>query len=201
MSSKQEMINRNTEELTVGQYIICWIFTRLMSSRSVAYRREEGCTMRVILPERTWKFADHLIQEEKSPATREKYLRDVRFCASFAGATETLCAAARVAKEKVFPYNLRNLFARSFCALNKDIAQLADILGHSSIDITQIYIMTTGTEHRRKIEKLGLVVWQQNSYSVANNAGIRKILACKLMRPNVFMIVLATLRIWYKQEF
>lgn len=71
---------------------------------------------------------------------------------------KALCAAAEVAEEKVFPHNLRKLFARSFYALDKDIAQLADILGHSSIDTTRIYIMTTGTEHRRKIEKLGLVV-------------------------------------------
>lgn len=69
-----------------------------------------------------------------------------------------LCASAGVAEGKVFPHNLRKLFARSFYALDKDIAQLADILGHSSIDTTRIYIMTTGTEHRRKIEKLGLVV-------------------------------------------
>ena len=56
------------------------------------------------------------------------------------------------------PHNLRKLFARSFYALEKDIAKLADVLGHSSIDTTRIYIMTSGTEHRRKIERLGLVL-------------------------------------------
>ena len=71
-----------------------------------------------------------------------------------------LCRAARVNPAKVFPHNLRKLFARTFYAIEKDIAKLADILGHSSIDTTRIYIMTTGTEHRRKIEKLGLVVWK-----------------------------------------
>jgi len=69
-----------------------------------------------------------------------------------------LCAAAKVNPSKVFPHNLRKLFARTFYGIEKDIAKLADILGHSSIDTTRIYIMTTGIEHRRKIERLGLVV-------------------------------------------
>lgn len=69
-----------------------------------------------------------------------------------------LCAAAKVAPTKVFPHNLRKLFARTFYSMEKDIAKLADILGHSSINTTRIYIMTTGTEHRRKIERLGLIV-------------------------------------------
>lgn len=69
-----------------------------------------------------------------------------------------LCKAAGVRKSKVFPHNLRKLFARTFYTIEKDIAKLADILGHSSIDTTRIYIMTTGTEHRRKIERMGLVV-------------------------------------------
>lgn len=69
-----------------------------------------------------------------------------------------LCEKAGVKHTKVFPHNLRKLFARTFYGLEKDIAKLADILDHSSIDTTRIYIMTTGSEHRRKIEKLGLVV-------------------------------------------
>ena len=69
-----------------------------------------------------------------------------------------LCKAAGVKESKVFPHNLRKLFARTFYGIEKDIAKLADILGHSSINTTRIYIMTTGTEHRRKIERLGLVV-------------------------------------------
>lgn len=69
-----------------------------------------------------------------------------------------LCENAGVKPSKVFPHNLRKLFARTFYGIEKDIAKLADILGHSSINTTRIYIMTTGTEHRRKIERLGLVV-------------------------------------------
>ena len=71
---------------------------------------------------------------------------------------KSLCKAAGVKASKVFPHNLRKLFARTFYGIEKDIAKLADILGHSSIDTTRIYIMTAGTEHRRKIERLGLVV-------------------------------------------
>lgn len=69
-----------------------------------------------------------------------------------------LCSRAGVCGRKVFPHNLRKLFARTFYAIEKDIAKLADILGHSSIDTTRIYIMTTGTEQRRKIERLGLLL-------------------------------------------
>ena len=69
-----------------------------------------------------------------------------------------LCEAAEVKASKVFPHNLRKLFARTFYSIEKDIAKLADILGHSSINTTRIYIMSTGTEHRKKIERLGLVV-------------------------------------------
>lgn len=73
-------------------------------------------------------------------------------------AMKKLCEAAGVKASKVFPHNLRKLFARTFYSIEKDIAKLADILGHSSINTTRIYIMTTGFEHRRKIERLGLVV-------------------------------------------
>ena len=73
-------------------------------------------------------------------------------------AMKKLCADAEVAPSKVFPHNLRKLFARTFYGIDKDIAKLADILGHSSVETTRIYIMTTGYEHRRRMERLGLVV-------------------------------------------
>lgn len=71
---------------------------------------------------------------------------------------KALCSAARVSPEKVFPHNLRHLFARTFYEIEKDIAKLADILGHSSINTTRIYIITTGAEHRRKMERLRLII-------------------------------------------
>ena len=67
-----------------------------------------------------------------------------------------LCEKANVNAEKVYPHNLRKLFARTFYSMEKDIAKLADLLGHGSINTTRIYIMSTGQEHRRKIERLGL---------------------------------------------
>ena len=70
---------------------------------------------------------------------------------------KALCKAARVAKEKVFPHNLRHLFARTYYKIQKDIVRLADILGHSSINTTRIYTMTTGEEHRKQIDKLNLL--------------------------------------------
>jgi len=71
---------------------------------------------------------------------------------------KAICHIANVNPSKVFPHNLRKLFARTFYSAEKDIAKLADILGHSSIDTTRIYIMSTGWEHQRKINRLGLIV-------------------------------------------
>ncbi len=71
---------------------------------------------------------------------------------------KNLCAAAGVDPHKVYPHNLRKLFARMFYKNEKDLAKLADLLGHTNINTTRIYIISTGTEHRKKMEKLGLVV-------------------------------------------
>ena len=71
---------------------------------------------------------------------------------------KNLCAAAGVDSRKVFPHNLRHLFARVFWSVEKDIAKLADILGHSSIDTTRIYIISTGEEHRRRMENMHLIL-------------------------------------------
>ena len=68
-----------------------------------------------------------------------------------------LCCAAGVAADKVFPHNLRHLFARTFYQASRDVVQLADILGHSSIETTRIYLLTTGAEHLRRLERLGLL--------------------------------------------
>lgn len=71
---------------------------------------------------------------------------------------KNLCAQANVNPKKVFPHNLRHLFARTFYGIEKDIAKLADILGHSSINTTRIYIISTGTEHRQRMENMHLIV-------------------------------------------
>ena len=71
---------------------------------------------------------------------------------------KALCMDANVNPQKVFPHNLRHLFARVFYGIEKDIAKLADILGHSSINTTRIYIISTGTEHRRHMENMRLII-------------------------------------------
>ena len=71
---------------------------------------------------------------------------------------KALCEHANVLQSKVFPHNLRHLFARTFYRLEKDIAKLADILGHASINTTRIYIVTTGAEHKRKLEHMRLII-------------------------------------------
>jgi len=71
---------------------------------------------------------------------------------------KALCREAGVDEKKVFPHNLRHLFARCFYAIDRDIAKLADILGHSSINTTRVYIITSGAEHRRRLDTLGLVI-------------------------------------------
>lgn len=68
-----------------------------------------------------------------------------------------LCTLAGVAPSKVFPHNLRHLFAATFYRATRDIVKLADVLGHSSIETTRIYLLTTGTEHSRQLDRLGLV--------------------------------------------
>jgi len=67
-----------------------------------------------------------------------------------------LCKAANVLAEKVFPHNLRHLFARTYYAQEKDIVRLADLLGHASINTTRIYTLESGQVHRRQIERLHL---------------------------------------------
>lgn len=71
---------------------------------------------------------------------------------------KNLCKEAGVNPCKVFPHNLRHLFARTFYGIEKDIAKLADVLGHSSINTTRIYIVTTGDEHRKKLESMRLII-------------------------------------------
>ena len=70
---------------------------------------------------------------------------------------KAVCRAAGVAASKVFPHNLRHLFARAFYRASRDVAKLADVLGHSSIETTRIYLISTGAEHARQMARLGLI--------------------------------------------
>lgn len=67
---------------------------------------------------------------------------------------KNLCEQAGVSKEKVFPHNLRHLFAKTYYKIEKDICKLADILGHSSVETTRIYITESGEKHLKQLNKL-----------------------------------------------
>ena len=108
-----------------------------LKRKLLRYSKEQGIKEGMIFVTRTGKAV-----------TRTNIWRDMK----------NLCKDAGVKPEKVFPHNLRHLFARTFYNIDKDIAKLADILGHSSIDTTRIYIISTGAEHRRLIEKMKLIL-------------------------------------------
>ena len=88
------------------------------------------------------------VTKNGKPISRHNIWRDMK----------ALCNDAGVLPSKVFPHNLRHLFARTFYGIEKDIAKLADILGHASINTTRIYIVTTGAEHKRKMEHMKLII-------------------------------------------
>ena len=93
------------------------------------------------------KDGEIFVTKEGNTISRSDIWRDMK----------SLCNYAGVGKEKVYPHNLRHLFASCFYDCCKDISKLADILGHSSIDTTRIYLMSSGEEHRKIIEEMGLI--------------------------------------------
>ena len=108
-----------------------------LKQKLLRYAAEQGIKSGCIFITRTGK-----------PISRTNIWRDMK----------SLCEEANVNPNKVFPHNLRHLFARIFYGIEKDIAKLADILGHSSINTTRIYIISTGTEHRRRMETMRLII-------------------------------------------
>ena len=120
----------------------------------------KGKTRTVFLPAALQKKLRRYIQGQKiqsgsvfitrtgKPMNRSNIWREMK----------ALCERANVAPSKVFPHSLRHLFARTFYSIDHDVAKLADILGHSNINTTRIYIITTGAEHRRKMETMRLVI-------------------------------------------
>ena len=128
--------------------------------RGVAVVRCKGKSRRVLIPTRLQKkllrymkqhriaFGPVFVTRSGAPLDRSNIWREMK----------ALCRAAGVSDKKVFPHNFRYLFARTFYRLNKDLAKLADLLGHSSINTTRIYIRTTSAEHRRCLERMRLVL-------------------------------------------
>lgn len=108
-----------------------------LKQKLLRYAAEQGIKSGMIFVTRTGK-----------PISRTNIWREMK----------ALCKEANVNPQKVFPHNLRHLFARTFYGIEKDIAKLADILGHSSINTTRIYIISTGTEHRKRMENMHLIM-------------------------------------------
>lgn len=108
-----------------------------LKQKLLRYAAEQGIKNGIIFVTRTGK-----------PISRTNIWREMK----------ALCIEANVNPQKVFPHNLRHLFARVFYGIEKDIAKLADILGHSSINTTRIYIISTGTEHRQRMENMRLII-------------------------------------------
>lgn len=114
----------------------------------------------VFLPEKLRRLLKKYLQKQKKtagpvfttrtgrPLDRSNIWRDMK----------ALCESAGVEQGKVFPHNLRHLFARTFYSLEHDLSRLADILGHSSVNTTRIYTAESGTIHARQMERMGLII-------------------------------------------
>lgn len=120
----------------------------------------KGKTRQVLLPralvkelrryakERNIQHGSIFITRTGKPMDRSNILHEMK----------SLCEAAKVDRRKVFPHNLRHLFACLFYKASKDLSRLADLLGHSSVDTTRIYTCVSGSEQQRQIDRLGLVI-------------------------------------------
>ena len=120
----------------------------------------KGKRRSVFLPDKLRKLLRAYLQKQKITAGAVFVTRTGRPLdrSNIWRAMKALCKSAEVEPSKVFPHNLRHLFARAYYALEKDLARLADILGHSSINTTRIYTMESGTVHARQIGRMGLVI-------------------------------------------
>ena len=128
--------------------------------KGVAVVRCKGKLRRVLLPSRLQSkllryarrrriaYGPVFVTRTGQPLDRSNIWREMK----------SLCRTAGVDSAKVFPHNLRHLFARSFYALDTDLGKLADLLGHSSIETTRLYIRSTGAEHRRCLDRMRLVI-------------------------------------------
>ncbi len=127
--------------------------------RGIAEINCKGKRRQVFLPKQLCQVLKQYIKEQKikngavfvtkngNPLDRSNIWSDMK----------KLCKSANVSEKKVFPHNLRHLFARTYYGLQKDIVRLADLLGHSNINTTRIYTMESGEIHRKQIQKLGLL--------------------------------------------
>lgn len=161
--------NQNNERLYLLMQTICSTGIRVSELRFItveAIMRKEalinckGKHRKVLMPQKLCEILSKYIKKKKIQSgsifiTRSgKPLDRSNICHEM----KKLCGDAGVAASKVFPHNLRHLFARTYYSMEKDIVRLADILGHSGINTTRIYTMETGDIHRSQIQRLGLLI-------------------------------------------
>lgn len=160
---------KKNEKLSLLLQTICGTGIRVSEVQYItaeAVRRGEGTirlkgkTRMILIPKKLQKSLTRYLKEERIATGPVFVTRTGRPLdrSNIWKMMKNLCKDADVDAEKVFPHNLRHLFARCFYEMDKDIAKLADILGHSNINTTRIYIITSGREHRRYLDALGLVV-------------------------------------------
>lgn len=137
---------------------------RFITAEAVSTGRAEVCNKgkrrTIFLPDRLRRLLRKYLQKEKKtagavfttrtgrPLDRSNIWRDMK----------NLCESAGVEAGKVFPHNLRHLFAKTYYSLEKDLSRLADILGHSSVNTTRIYTVESGGVHQRQLERMGLII-------------------------------------------
>ena len=157
------------ERLSLVMQTICATGTRVSELRfitveAVTTGRAEICNKgkrrTVFLPGRLRRLLRKYLQKQKKtagavfttrtgrPLDRSNIWRDMK----------ALCESADVEPGKVFPLNLRHLFARTYYSLEKDLSRMADILGHSSVNTTRIYTMESGGVHQRQLERMGMII-------------------------------------------
>ena len=160
---------RNNEQLCLLMQTICSSGLRVseLSAVTVEAVRIKKATINckgkmriVILPDDLCRTLIRYIREQKITSGAVFVTRNGRPLdrSNIWRMMKSLCEQAGVSKEKVFPHNLRHLFAHTFYSIEKDIVRLADVLGHSSVNTTRIYTMENYEHHRKLIQKLGLLL-------------------------------------------
>lgn len=161
--------NRKNQRLSLVLQTICSTGIRVSELRFITVKAVEtgraevvckGKRRMVFLPDKLRISLKKYLNQKKifsgsvfitrngKPLDRSNIWRDMK----------NICKCANVSPEKVFPHNLRHLFARTYYSVEKDISRLADILGHTSVTTTRIYMIESGTIHAKHIEKLGLII-------------------------------------------
>ena len=131
-----EALHKGKAEIRMKGKIRTILLTKELCRKLNAYAKEKGIRTGYLFCTRTGK-----------PLDRSNICHDMK----------KLCRAARVNPEKVFPHNLRHLFAKCYYAIKKNLAYLADILGHASVDTTRIYVAMGTREHERTLQRMHLI--------------------------------------------